>query len=194
MGGFMQALGIRLAATAAICVMASAAQAGPKLNGKYAFHATTFCAGTLRVFKDTAVKQVQPNGSTVIAQYATDVATTQGGMISANIGYITFNSPITGQATITGSTLVEGAALRVQGKSSFLWASHSDNQSGVPFSINAAGTVFTFGGEQYQMVFADPVEGNPSIYRTAYLMRRSTADGDMNPDCVTTVQATRQAD
>jgi hypothetical protein len=190
----MQGLGIRLAAAAAICVVASTAQAGPKLSGKYAFHATTFCAATLRVFKDTAVKQVLSNGSTVNGQYATDVATTQGGMISANIGYITFNSPVAGQATISGSTLVEGAALRVQGKTSFLWDSHPDNQSGVPFSVNAAGTVFTFGGEQYQMVFADPLESNLSIYRTAYLMRRSTADGDMNPDCVTTVQATRQAD
>jgi hypothetical protein len=197
----MQALGIRLAAAAAICVMAGTAQAAPpKLSGKYAFHVTTFCAATIQVNKGPGVKQITLNGGDVTSvtnqQVALDVAPKLGGMISSNIGYITFNTPVAGQLTITGSTLVEGAAVRVQGKSSFAWSSNPDNQSGVPFSNTT--TTFTFGsGEDaqvFQMVYADPVEGTAGVYRTVYLMRRSTQEGDSNPDCVTNVQATRVND
>ena len=199
----MQGLGIRLAAVAAICVMASAANAAPpKLSGKYAFQATTFCAATLEVARGPGVKKITLNGGSVTSvvnqQVTVDVATTLGGMISSNIGYITFNNPAPGQLTITGSTLVEGAAVRVQGKSSFAWGTTADNQNAVPFSNTT--TTFTFGSgeeaEVYQMVYADPVEGTAGIFRTVYLMRRST-QGDPpneNPDCVTNVQATRVND
>jgi hypothetical protein len=197
----MQGLGIRLAAATVLCAYgATADAAAPKLSGKYAFIVTTFCAGTLEVLKGPAVKQITLNGGSVTSvvnqQVTRDVVPKQGGLISANIGYITFNSPTAGQLTISGSTLIEGAALRVDGKSTFAWTSQADDQSGVPFSNTA--TTFTFGSgasaEVYQMVYADPLDNNPTVYRTAYLMRRSTNEADTNPDCVTTVQATRQAD
>jgi hypothetical protein len=199
----MQGLGIRLAAAAVLCAYgATADAAGPKLSGKYAFVVTTFCAATLEALKSPGVKQITLNGGdvtqVVTQQITRDVAPKDGGMISSGIGYITFNSPAPGQLTISGSTLVEGAALRVKDKSSFAWSSHPDNQSGVPFSNTA--TTFTFGSgeeaEVYQMVYADPLESNPAVYRTAYLMRRSTSGDELNPnpDCVTNVQATRQAD
>jgi hypothetical protein len=199
----MQGLGIRLAATAVLCAYGATANAAPpKLSGKYAFVVTTFCAATLEALKGTGVKQITLSGGDVIQvitqPITRDVAPKNGGLISSSIGYITFNNPVPGQLTISGSTLVEGGALRVQGKSSFAWSSQPDDQSGVPFSNTA--TTFTFGSgaaaEVYQMVYADPLDSNPAVYRTAYLMRRSTQgdEPNPNPDCVTNVQATRQAD
>ena len=134
----------------------------------------------------------------VTQQVALDVAPKQSGLISSSLGYITFNSPTAGKLTISGATLIEGSAVRVLGKSSFAWSSKPDNMNGVPYSVTE--TTFTFGAgaeaEVFQMVYADPVESNPAVYRTVYLMRRSDNgdDAHLNPDCVTNVQATRQAD
>jgi hypothetical protein len=188
---------------AAVALIATTATAAPKLSGKYAFTATTFCAATLQLFKGPSVSNVVRDGgghvtSVTTQQVVLDGAPKQGGLISSNIGYITFNSPAAGQLTISGATLVEGAGFRVQGKSSFAWSSKPDNLSGVPYSVTA--TTFTFGsGEDaqvYQMVYADPLESNPLVYRTVYLMRRADNgdDANLNLDCVNNVQVTRQAD
>jgi len=187
---------------ATVALSATTATAAPKLSGKYAFITTTVCAATLQVLKGPGVKQVTLNGGSVTnvvnQSVALDVVPKQSGLISSSIGYITFNSPASGQATLTGSTLVEGSGVRVLGKSSFAWSSKPDNLSGVPYSVTA--TTFTFGSgadaQVYQMVYADPLESNPMVYRTVYLMRRGDNGDDSNPnlDCVNTVQATRQAD
>ena len=79
-----------------------------------------------------------------------------------------------------------------------MWSSKPDNLNGVPYSVTA--TTFTFGSgvdaQVYQMVYADPLESNPLVYRTVYLMRRTDNgdDSNLNLDCVNNVHATRQAD
>jgi hypothetical protein len=106
------------------------------------------------------------------------------------IGYITFNNA-TKKAAITGSTLVEGASFRVQGKTSFAWRQHPDNAPAMSYSFTD--TTFSLGDAPdqmtYQMVYADP---QGSFYRTVYLLRRSTEN--TNPDCLETVSVTRVLD
>jgi hypothetical protein len=181
-GVIMQNTIPRLGVVALFCGasgLAQAAPVAPQVDGKYAFTSTTLCASTLSQVKDMDGK-------------VTDVAPSSGGVIAASIGYITFNNT-TKRATITGSTLIEGAAFRVAGKPSFGWQQQADNQPATPYALTA--TQFKLGpaGQQmvFQMVYADP-EG--SFYRTVYLLRRSSTDNGENPDCIETINATRVAD
>jgi hypothetical protein len=174
----MNTLNGRLALAAALCGIGGFAQAAPpQVNGKYAFQTTTLCAATLRQFKDAAGD-------------VTDIAPQQNGLISAVIGYITFNNA-TKKAAITGSTLVEGASFRVQGKTSFAWRQHPDNAPAMSYSFTD--TTFTLGEapdqQIYKMVYADP---QSQYHRTIYLLRRSNEFD--NPDCVETISVTKVLD
>ena len=108
-------------------------------------------------------------------------------MMSGGAGYITFTqtSANGGTATITGSVLIEGGAVRV-GNNGFAWSEKGDDQPATAYSFTA--TTFTYGGQVYQMVGSNLAS---NVYKNVYLIRRDTADGNAN--CVNTISATRVA-
>jgi hypothetical protein len=173
----MQALGIRLSAVALLCVVASAAQAAPpRVNGSYAFASHSSCEAQLTTNK-------KPTGE------LTSVNPAKSGSFGASVGYINFTptSATAGNATITGATLMEGGAVRVNG-SGFAWATKADNQAAHAYSFTA--TTFIYAGQTYQMVYADPYGAGNAFFRTVYLLRRSN-DAGMN--CLEVIHATKQA-
>ena len=174
----MQRLGIRLAAAVAICVMAGAAHsAAPRVQGAYAFVSHGYCEAQITTTK---------NGQNVV----TSVNPTKSGQAWSSIGYINFvptnATAAAGNATITGSTLVEGGALRINGNG-FNWTQKADNQASRPYSFTP--TTFTYAGMTYQMVYADPYGAGNASFRTVYLLRKTTEAGQ---SCYETIQATKQ--
>jgi hypothetical protein len=163
-----------LSAISALILSTAAANAVNGPNGKYAFISVESCEARLTLSKDI-------NGK------VTDVVINKSGMMSGGAGYVTFTptSASGGKATITGSVLIEGGAVRV-GNNGFNWSQKPDNQTGVTYSFTA--TTFTFGGQVYQMVGSN-LPSPSKIYRNVYLIRRDTADGNAN--CVNTISATR---
>jgi hypothetical protein len=168
-------MGKCLSATFALLVCASAAMAAPpQVDGKYAFISQTFCEAQLTIVKDSK-------------GFVKDVLNSKSGMISSAIGYITFtpSSATAGSAAITGSTIVEGGAVRI-GNSGFAWKQAGNNVGVTPYSFT--NTQFTFGDQTYKMIVADAVADG--FFRTVYLMRRAT--DDKNPDCVETIWVSKQ--
>ena len=173
----MQGLGIRLAAAMAMCVMAGAAHsATPRVKGAYAFISQGYCEAQITTTKDVDgdVRNVNP---------------TKAGQAWSSIGYInvTPTSATAGNATITGSTLVEGGALRING-SGFNWTQKADNQASQSYSFTP--TTFTYAGMTYQMVYADPYGAGDAYFRTVYLLRKTVEAGQ---NCYEAIHATKQA-
>jgi hypothetical protein len=165
-------------AGAALLVSATAGQtAAPKISGKYAFLSSTFCEAQLTLKKDNQGK-------------VTDVLISRSGLLSSNVGYITFTptSNAAGDAVITGSTMVEGGALRVN-NNGFNWTQKTDNVPSTPYSFTA--TTFTFGDQTYKMVFSE-ADTTSGFFRQVYLMRRASNDNNTNPDCVEIISANKQ--
>ena len=162
-----------LGAMSALLLSATAAFAATGPSGKYAFISSEMCEAKLTVSKDN-------NGKVI------SVGLTQPGLMSGGVGYITFTpkSASGGNAAVTGSTLIEGGALRV-GAFAFNWAQKANNKPATPYSFTA--TTFTFGGMVYRYVGSNLAGG---FFRNVYLARRDTAGGNTN--CVNVISATKQ--
>ena len=162
-----------LSATSALILSTTAVFAASGPSGKYAFVSTEMCEPQLTVTKDG-------NGK------VTNVALSKSGMMAGGAGYVTFapTSASGGTATVTGSVLIEGGALRV-GATGFSWHQKTDNHPSTPYSFTA--TTFTFGGKVYRIVGSNLASG---FYKNVYLVRRDTSDGNAN--CVNMISATKQ--
>jgi hypothetical protein len=161
-----------LGVISALILSTVTASAVNRPSGKYAFVSVESCEAQLTLTKDAQGK-------------VTNVVLAKSGMMSGGAGYITFNqtSASGGNATITGSVLIEGGAVRVGGNG-FNWIQKADNQPATAYSFTA--TTFTYGGQVYQIVGSNLVSG---IYKNVYLISRDTAKGNAN--CVNTISATR---
>jgi hypothetical protein len=162
------------AAVAALLVMSTAAIAAPPtVDGRYAFLSQTFCEAKLIVSK------AGPN--------VTNVTLSQSGQMYSGVGYITFNSGA-GTASITSQKGIEGGTLRVN-NTGFAWGPAKDpNQTNIPYSFT--NSTFTFGGQDYVMVYADGEGGG--AYRSVYLVRRGQGNSETNANCVESIWATKQ--
>ena len=169
----------RLLTAMAFLVMAQAAQAAPKVSGKYALMQFIQCGATIDTNTGNFAK---PGGGSAPA---VETLTSGTGEIAIAVGTITFPSAAvsSGNASIEMS-FVGGDVLRVDGNGSPV-GTQTQNQQGT-FALSNTSFSFTPNGqpaETWTMRFADLAGG---VARTFYLVRREDAK------CLQAITATKQ--
>jgi hypothetical protein len=90
-------------AGAAMLGMAQAAQAAPKVSGKYAFISTALCQTLIKITKDAQ-------------QDVRGIDTPNGGIVSIDVGYIQFPDTAASSGDVSiESTGFEASAVRIEG-------------------------------------------------------------------------------
>jgi hypothetical protein len=169
-------------AAVALLAVAQAAQAAPKVSGKYVLMVFTQCEAR---FTTTMGNYLTPGPTTAPAVRAINPA--QSGELNIGVGSITFPNIPAGVSLGNASfeaILVSGGALRINSSGNAM-AAHAETAAG-PFSFT--NTAFTFRpvGEpamSWAMRAGNIVSG---VARTLYLVRREGAG------CVNAITATKQ--
>lgn len=169
-------------AAVALLALAQAAQAAPKVSGKYVLMIFTQCEAR---FTTTMGNYLKPGSTTAPAVAAINPA--QSGELNIGVGSITFPAVAasTGNASFE-AILVSGGSLRINSSGNPM-AAHPETAAG-PFSFTNTTFTFTPVGEPamtWTMRFGDIV-ASTGVARTLYLVRREDAR------CVNAITATKQ--
>ena len=169
-------------AAVALLAVAQAAQAAPKVSGKYVLMVFTQCEAR---FTTTMGSYLKPGPTTAPAVATINPA--QSGELNIGVGSITFPTVVGGTSLGSASfeaILVSGGALRINTTGNPM-AAHAETAAG-PFSFTNTAFVFRPVGEPamtWAMRAGNIVSG---VARTLYLVRREDAG------CVNAITATKQ--
>lgn len=158
-------------AGAATLAMAQAAQAAPKVSGKYAYTSTGMCQALISQNK---------NGTGAV----TSVNPANGGTITSEVGYITFPAAASssGNATVTGRGF-EGNAVRISPNSTAPTGNVLAINNNLSGTFSLTETTFTIAGQTFLMSYGNVVSG---VARTIHLVQKETTR------CINTITATKK--
>ncbi|HET7679191.1 MAG TPA: hypothetical protein VFK79_03540 [Xanthobacteraceae bacterium] len=161
-----------LLAGIAILATASAAQAAPKVSGRYAINSTAFCQTLITVSKDAE-------------QDVSGINSPNNGTISSEVGYIQFPNTAASSGDVSiASKGFEASAVRINGAG--FGVKPITNALGGSFSLTNTTFTLTVGSQNmvFTLAYGDVVGG---VARTLYLVQRESAT------CLNTVIATKQS-
>jgi hypothetical protein len=159
-------------------VATAQAQNPPFLQGKYTVLTTSLC---LASFTTTSTVTGNING----------VILGKAGNMFTSTGYLTFTPTGDGTGGTFASSSIQGfggGSLKINTAGASPWTQQPFNISG---NYSATATSLTLGTQVFMMSFGS-VSSTTGLANTLNLIQMNSPNGDNNPDCLLTINATRK--